>query len=83
MGNAFEWYDWNVYTTFSVFFASEFFTNTTPGSALLATLAVFAVGFIARPFGGLLFGWLADHAGRQPAMTLTVAVAAAGSLIIG
>ncbi|WP_433295577.1 MFS transporter [Pseudonocardia sp. CA-142604] len=82
-GNAFEWYDWNVYATFSVFFASQFFTNTTPGSALLATLAVFAVGFIARPFGGLLFGWLADHTGRQPAMTLTVAVAAAGSLIIG
>ena len=83
MGNAFEWYDWNVYATFSVFFASQFFTNSTPGSALLATLAVFAVGFIARPFGGLLFGWLADRAGRQPAMTLTIAVAAAGSLIIG
>jgi MFS transporter, MHS family, alpha-ketoglutarate permease len=83
VGNAFEWYDWNVYTTFSVFFASQFFTNSTPGSALLATLAVFAVGFIARPFGGLLFGWLADRAGRQPAMTLTVALAAAGSLIIG
>jgi MFS transporter, MHS family, alpha-ketoglutarate permease len=83
VGNAFEWYDWNVYATFSVFFASQFFTNTTPGSALLATLAVFAVGFIARPFGGLLFGWLADHTGRQPAMTLTIAVAAAGSLVIG
>jgi MFS transporter, MHS family, alpha-ketoglutarate permease len=83
VGNAFEWYDWNVYTTFSVFFAAQFFTNSTPGSALLATLAVFAVGFIARPFGGLLFGWLADRAGRQPAMTLTIAVAATGSLIIG
>jgi MHS family alpha-ketoglutarate permease-like MFS transporter len=83
VGNAFEWYDWNVYTTFSVFFASQFFTNGNPGSALLATLAVFAVGFIARPFGGLLFGWLADRAGRRPAMTLTVAVAATGSLIIG
>ncbi|MFD1519800.1 MFS transporter, partial [Pseudonocardia yunnanensis] len=41
VGNAFEWYDWNIYATFSVFFASQFFTNTTPGSALLATLAVF------------------------------------------
>jgi MHS family alpha-ketoglutarate permease-like MFS transporter len=81
-GNAFEWYDWNIYTTFSVFFASQFFTSGSAGSDLLATLAIFAVGFVARPFGGLLFGWLADRTGRQPAMTLAVAVAAIGSLII-
>jgi MFS transporter, MHS family, alpha-ketoglutarate permease len=83
IGNAIEWYDWNIYATFSAFFAAEFFTSGDASSELLSTLAVFAVGFVARPFGGLLFGWLADRTGRQPAMTLSVVTAAAGSLIIG
>jgi MHS family alpha-ketoglutarate permease-like MFS transporter len=83
IGNAIEWYDWSIYTTFSVFFASQFFTSGNADTDLLSTLAVFAVGFVARPFGGLLFGWMADRIGRRPAMTLSVAVAATGSLIIG
>jgi MFS family permease len=53
------------------------------GSDLLSTPAVLAVGFVARPFGGLFFGWMADQIGRRPAMTLSVVTAAAGSLIIG
>jgi MFS transporter, MHS family, alpha-ketoglutarate permease len=83
VGNAIEWYDWNIYATFSAFFAAQFFTSGDASSELLSTLAVFAVGFVARPFGGMLFGWLADRTGRQPAMTLSVVTAAAGSLIIG
>jgi MHS family alpha-ketoglutarate permease-like MFS transporter len=83
VGNAIEVYDLNIYATFSVFFASQFFTSGDASSDLLSTLAVFAVGFLARPFGGLLFGWMADQVGRQPAMTLSVVTAAAGSLIIG
>src|ERR1700754_2110840 len=83
VGNAIEWYDWNIYATFSVFFASQFFTSGNAGSDLLSALAVFAVGFVARPFGGFLFGWLADRSGRQPALTLSVVTAAAGSLVIG
>jgi MHS family alpha-ketoglutarate permease-like MFS transporter len=83
IGNAIEWYDWGAYAIFSVFFASRFFTSGDPRADLLKALAVFAVGFVARPFGGLLFGWFADRAGRQPAMTLAVALAAAGSLVIG
>lgn len=82
-GNAMEWFDWNVYATFSAFFASQFFAGGDPGSALLKTLAVFAVGFLARPFGGFVFGWLADRRGRKVSMALCVATAAAGSLVIG
>ncbi|HEX4250912.1 MAG TPA: MFS transporter [Pseudonocardia sp.] len=80
-GNAMEWYDWGIYATFSAFFASQFF-NGTPGSAFLKTLAVFAVGFVARPFGGFLLGWLADRKGRKVAMTLSVGLASIGSLVI-
>lgn len=82
-GNAMEWFDWNVYATFSAFFAPQFFAGDDPGAALLKTLAVFAVGFLARPFGGWVFGWVADRRGRKLSMALCVATAAVGSLVIG
>jgi MFS transporter, MHS family, alpha-ketoglutarate permease len=82
-GNAMEWFDWGVYTTFTPFFASQFFQSGDPVSDVLKTLIVFAVGFVARPFGGWLFGWIADKKGRKLSMTLTVALAAVGSLVIG
>ncbi|MEV0947740.1 MFS transporter [Rhodococcus sp. NPDC049939] len=82
-GNAMESFDWSIYATFAVFFAPQFFHSGSSISNILATLAVFAVGFVARPFGGFLFGWLADMRGRQLSMSLTVGLAAAGSLAIG
>ncbi|WP_404829330.1 MFS transporter [Epidermidibacterium keratini] len=78
-----EWFDWNIYATFAPFFASQFFNSKDPVSDVLSTLAVFAVGFLARPFGGLLFGWIADKKGRKLSMSLTIGVAAVGSLVIG
>ncbi|WP_425569792.1 MFS transporter [Rhodococcus olei] len=82
-GNAMEWFDWNIYATFAAFFAPQFFHSGDAVSDMLKTLAIFAVGFVARPFGGMLFGWLADRKGRQLSMTLAVGLAAAGSLVIG
>jgi len=83
IGNALEWFDWTIYAIFAGFFASQFFDATDPVSAVLSTLAVFAVGFFARPFGGFLFGWIGDRSGRRTAMTVSVGTAAAGSLLIG
>lgn len=83
VGNAMEWFDWNIYATFAAFFASQFFHGGSAGANLLSTLAVFAVGFLARPVGGFVFGWLADRKGRQLSMTLAVGLAAGGSLLIG
>ncbi|MEV5542217.1 MFS transporter [Saccharopolyspora shandongensis] len=82
-GNAMEWFDWGVYTTFTPFFASQFFHGDDPVSDVLKTLVVFAVGFLARPFGGALFGWIADKMGRKLSMSLCVALSAGGSLLIG
>jgi MFS transporter, MHS family, alpha-ketoglutarate permease len=82
-GNAMEWFDWGVYAIFTPFFASQFFHSADPASNVLSTLAVFAVGFLARPIGGWFFGWIADKKGRKLSMTLTVALAAGGSLVIG
>jgi MFS transporter, MHS family, alpha-ketoglutarate permease len=82
VGNALEWYDWAIYTSFAPFFAGQIFDNSDPVSAMLATLAVFAVGFVARPVGGFFFGWLADRKGRKFAMTLSVGLASLGSLML-
>ena len=83
LGHAIEWYDWGVYAVFAPFFADQFFDGTNPANAVLASLAVFAVGFGARPFGGILFGLLADRRGRRFAMTLAVACMAGASFVLG
>ncbi|UVJ39121.1 MFS transporter [Arthrobacter sp. CJ23] len=83
IGNAVEWYDWAIYATFSPFIASALFSSADPTSAVLSTLAIFAVGFVARPFGGFVFGWIGDRIGRKTSMTFAVGLAALGSLLIG
>jgi MHS family alpha-ketoglutarate permease-like MFS transporter len=82
MGNLIEWFDWALYSTFAVYIAATYFSSDNPTSALLSTLAVFAAGFVARPFGGILFGWIADRKGRKFAMTLAVGLMSAGSVVI-
>ena len=64
-GNTLEWYDWTIYSIFAPYFAVQFFKPDNATSALLSTLAVFAVGFVTRPLGGFLFGAYADRAGRR------------------
>lgn len=82
-GHALEWYDWGVYAVFVPFFAPRFFDPADHASAVLSALAIFAVGFIARPIGGLVVGRLADRVGRRPMMALTVGGMAVASLVIG
>lgn len=82
-GNVLEWYDWNIYTIFAPYFAVQFFNHDNPTSALLSTLAVFAVGFIARPVGGYIFGAYADKVGRKQSLVLAMMITAGGSLVIG
>ncbi len=82
IGNALEWFDWNIYAIFAAYFATQFFASGDPVSDLLSTLAVFAVGFLMRPIGGWLFGRIADERGRKFSLTLAIVLAAVGSLII-
>lgn len=82
VGNALEWFDWNLYGILSVYLAANFFDPTNSTSALLATLAVFAVGFVARPIGGLLFGQLGDRIGRKAVMIITMVALATSSVAI-
>src|SRR4030095_5786910 len=81
-GNLVEWYDFYVYTAFSLYFAGSFFPGDDPVVQQLNAAVLFALGFIARPIGGWLFGHLADHHGRRNALMLSVLLMCFGSLMI-
>jgi MFS transporter, MHS family, alpha-ketoglutarate permease len=82
IGNLLEWFDWAVYAVFSTYISAALFSKEDPVSALLGTLAVFAVGFVMRPLGGFVFGRLADKKGRKWVLLVTMLMMAAGSLMI-
>jgi len=81
-GNFVEWFDWFAYSAFAIYFSRVFFPAGDQTAQLLSAAAIFAVGFIARPVGALLFGRYADRAGRRAALTLSVAMMCGGSLMI-
>ena len=81
-GNLVEWYDFYVYAAFSLYFAKSFFPDGDQTAQLLATAAIFAVGFLMRPLGAWFFGRLADRQGRKQALTLSVLAMCFGSAII-
>lgn len=83
VGNVLEWYEWSAYAVFAPFIAAAMFNPTDPVSALLSTLAVFAVGFLMRPLGGIVFGRVADKRGRKFVLVTTMLMMAGGSLVIG
>ncbi|MGM9905599.1 MFS transporter [Lactobacillus sp.] len=82
LGNMIEWFDWYVYASFSIYFSAAFFPASNQTAELLSTAAVFAIGFLLRPLGSLIMGQFADKKGRKAALTLSVTIMAAGSLII-
>jgi MHS family alpha-ketoglutarate permease-like MFS transporter len=81
-GNLIEWYDWYVYSAFSLYFAPVFFPAGDRTAELLSAAAVFAVGFVVRPIGAWMMGIYADRHGRKAGLTLSVMLMCAGSLII-
>ncbi|MBW4720852.1 MFS transporter [Saccharothrix obliqua] len=81
-GNAIEWYDWSVYATFSIYFATQIFPKDNEQLALINTLATYALAFFFRPLGGYLLGRFADLRGRRTAMLLTIVLMAGGSVAI-
>ncbi|SDC58763.1 MFS transporter [Actinokineospora iranica] len=83
VGNALEWFDWTIYATFSIYFATAFFPAGNDTLAQINTFATYALAFFFRPLGGILLGRFADVRGRRPAMLLTIVLMAAGSVLIG
>jgi MHS family proline/betaine transporter-like MFS transporter len=83
IGSVVEYYDFGVYGYTATTLAVLFFPSASPAASLLATLAVFAAAFIARPVGSILFGHLGDRHGRKPALALAVVVMALATFAIG
>lgn len=82
IGNMLEWYDFAVFGFFAAAIGSQFFPADDRLAQLLNTFAVFAVGYLARPVGGVLFGYLGDRIGRKRALQVSiVAMAVPTSLI--
>ncbi|PIT53390.1 MFS transporter [Snodgrassella alvi] len=79
-GNALEFYDFIIYSFFAVYIGKSFFPAGNEHVSLLASVAVFGVGFFTRPLGGVLIGAYADKKGRRAAMMLTVALITLGTL---
>ncbi|MER5811996.1 MFS transporter [Streptomyces sp. NPDC002033] len=90
-GNFVEWYEFGVYGSFATVIAARFFTPdhpsadhpSGPAAPLLATYASFAVAFFFRPAGALLFGRLADRAGRRPVLILVIGLMTLATTLIG
>lgn len=82
IGNLVEWYDWYVYSIFSLYFAGSFFPKENETAQLLNTAGIFAIGFLMRPVGGWIMGAYADRKGRKAALTLSVLLMSGGSLMI-
>lgn len=72
IGNFMEWFDFAIYGYFAAVIGMVYFPSDEPGISLLSSLAVFAVGFIARPFGALILGPLGDKFGRKFVLIVTV-----------
>lgn len=81
-GNLVEWYDWYVYSAFTLYFAPVFFPSGNQTAELLSAAAVFAVGFLMRPIGAWFMGTYADRKGRKAGLTLSVTLMCLGSLLI-
>lgn len=83
MGNATEWYDYGVFTSGAI--ATSIGTVFFPGegNAVLKSLALVAVGFIVRPFGGAFFGPLGDKIGRQKVLAITILLMSGCTFLVG
>ncbi|HEX2219397.1 MAG TPA: MFS transporter [Gemmatimonadales bacterium] len=83
VGNMLEWYDFALFGFFAQQIGAQFFPADNPTASLLAAFGTFAAGFVMRPLGGALFGWVGDRFGRKQALIWSVMAMALPSFLIG
>lgn len=83
IGNALEWYDFVIYGYFAATFGALFFSGSNPVLQLLASWGVFWTGFIARPLGSIVFGYLGDKVSRKSALTWSIYLMAIPTALMG
>lgn len=83
IGTVLEWYDFSIYAYLAAIFATLFFPASQASVALILSYGVFAIGYVARPFGALLFGHFGDTRGRKKALSVTILLMAITTFAIG
>src|SRR5580765_2176536 len=83
VGTLIEWYDFYIFGSLATILATQFFPKTSPTVGFLSTLATFAVGFVVRPFGALVFGRLGDIVGRKYTFLITLIIMGGSTFAIG
>jgi MFS transporter, MHS family, proline/betaine transporter len=83
VGNVLEWYDFALFGVLAPIIASHFFPSADPLAGLINSYAVFAIGFLARPLGGVIFGHIGDRFGRRQALVLSVTLMAVPTALMG
>ncbi|HEX7928557.1 MAG TPA: MFS transporter, partial [bacterium] len=83
VGNIIEWYDFYIYGSLASILALKFFEEKHPVIAFLSTIIIFSAGFLIRPVGALLFGWLGDRVGRKYTFLVTLMGMGIGTAAIG
>ena len=83
IGNLLEWYDFTVYGYFAASIGRAFFPQQNQVAQVLSAFGIFAVGFLMRPVGGALFGYIGDHFGRRIALSVSVTAMALPTFLIG
>ncbi|MEW2162760.1 glycine betaine/L-proline transporter ProP [Streptomyces sp. NPDC007084] len=83
LGNAMEWFDFGIYSYLAVTIGHVFFPSGNGTVQLLSSFATFAVSFLVRPLGGMVFGPMGDRIGRKKVLAVTMIMMAAGTFAIG
>src|SRR5436190_3067638 len=83
VGNVIEWYDFYIFGSLAAVLSVKFFEQSHPVAALLSTIALFTAGFLIRPLGAFLFGWMGDRIGRKYTFLVTLTVMGIGKGCIG
>jgi hypothetical protein len=84
IGTVIEWYDFLIYgTAAALVFNKLFFPSFAPAAGTLAAFGTYAVGFVARPLGGAVFGHFGDRLGRKVMLMLTLLITGGGTFLIG
>jgi MFS family permease len=83
VGNVIEWYDFYIFGSLAAILSVKFFEQSHPVAALLSTIALFTAGFLIRPLGAFLFGWLGDRVGRKYTFLITLTGMGLGTGVIG
>src|SRR3989441_4601047 len=83
VGNVIEWYDFYIFGSLASILAVKFFEKSHPVAAFLSTVAIFSMGFLIRPLGALVFGWLGDKVGRKYTFIATLSGMGVSTALIG